>query len=114
MFFIVIALVVVWLTAYQKVEVFNKDDLSAVACGWPLKFIVSDQSWRDPPFPWDSSCFSNEWGNSIAFRWPLFIADAIVFYIFIIFLWRAYVIIKKKVRRAMLAAKKEKQSKTSK
>ena len=96
--FITVAFIAVWITVSQKVEVFNKDDLRTLSCGWPLKFMVNDQSWRDPPFPWKISCFAGEWGDPIEFRWPQFITDVLVFYALIVFLWSAYVALNNKMQ----------------
>lgn len=99
-FFITLAFVTVCvITASQKVEVFNKDDLRTLSCGWPLKFIVSDLGYRDPPFPWKIRCLSGEWGDIPTFHWSQFIIDILVFYALIVFLWSAYVAINNKMQR---------------
>lgn len=101
MLFVVVALIAVWITANQKVEVSNKDNLRTLSCGWPLKFIVNDQSWRDPPFPWKISCLTGEWDYAAKklFRWPQFIIDILVFYALIVFFRGAYVILSNKMQR---------------
>lgn len=99
--FVALAFVAVWITANQKVEVFNKEDMSALSCGWPITFIVNDQSYRDPPFPWKLSCLGGEWSYSVkqSFSLPQFIIDILVFYALIVFLWSAYVAINNKMQR---------------
>jgi hypothetical protein len=88
--FLALAFVVVWvIAANQKVEVFNKNDLRNLSCGWPLTFAVNDQSNRDPPFPWNIYCLSGEFGDTIEIHWPQFIIDALIFYALIVFLWSA-------------------------
>ena len=99
-FFLVIAFVAVWVVvANQKVEVFNKDDLRALSCGWPLEFVVNDQSRLDPPFPWKISCLGSPLDNPFKFYWPQFIIDVLIFYALIVFLWNAYIVINNKMRR---------------
>ena len=96
-FFVFLALVAVWIMAYHKVEVFNKEDLSAVSCGWPLKFMVNDLSYRDPPFPWKISCLAGEWGDPTKeFNWQYFILDAAFFYLLILALYHGKDLILKK------------------
>ena len=99
--FLVLACIMTLSTAFRDVEVFSKADLSAVSCGWPLQFIVQDQSRYDPPYPWTVRCglpFSLE--DPIRFfHWPQFIIDVLAFYAFIVFLWSAYVAINNKIQR---------------
>jgi hypothetical protein len=100
--FIALAFIAVWIiVANQKVEVFNKEDLRTLSCGWPFKFAVSDLSYRDPPFPWKMSCLSGEWGDPIEIHWPQFITDILVFYALIVFLWstHAYVVLSNKKKQ---------------
>src|SRR3989338_9625698 len=97
--FLVIAFVVVWIIIVnQKIEVFNKDDLRVLSCGWPLKFIVNDQSRIDPPFPWKISCLGSPLDDPFKFYWPQLIIDVLIFYAFIIFLWSAYVALNNKLQ----------------
>lgn len=95
--FLALACTATLLTGFRDVKVFSKTDLSEVSCGWPLQFIVQDQSRKDPPYPWTVRCglpFSLE--DPIRFfYWPQFIIDILAFYAFIIFLW--YGMIKKRV-----------------
>lgn len=97
--FVALAFAAVWITAYQKTEVFNKDDLHTLSCGWPLSFIASNQSWRDPPFPRDILCFAGEWGDPIEFYWLQFIIDVLMFYAIIVFLWIVCVALGNKMQR---------------
>lgn len=100
-FFVVLAFVAVWIAANQKVEIFNKEDLSALSCGWPLTFIINDLSYRDPPFPWKMSCLGGEWSYAVkkSFSLQPFIIDVLVFYALIVFLWGVYVVVKNKMQR---------------
>lgn len=97
--FVFLAFVAVWIMAYQKVEVFNKEDLSAVSCGWPFKFMVNDLSYRDPPFPWKITCLTGEWGNPTKeFNWQYFIIDTAFFYLILLAIYYGKnLIIKKEV-----------------
>lgn len=98
--FVALALVAVWIiAANQKVEVFNKEDMSALSCGWPLTFMVNDLSYRDPPFPWKMSCLDGEYGDYGSFSLLPFIINVIVFYALIVFLWSVYVTISNKMQR---------------
>lgn len=99
--FFALACIVTLATAFRGVKVSNKADLGAVSCGWPLQFVVQDQSRKDPPYPWTVRC-----GLPVSledpirfFHWPQFIIDALVFYALIVFLWGAYVVVNNKMQR---------------
>ena len=81
LFLIALAVVIAFTTAYGKVEVNNKEDLSTISCGWPLKFVVSDQSWRDPPYPWMALCMGGDWDDPRTILWPQLAVNVGVFYL---------------------------------
>lgn len=98
--FLALACIVTLSTAFRDVEVSNKADLGAVSCGWPLQFVVQDQSRIDPPYPWTVRCglpFSLEYPIRF-FYWSQFIIDVMAFYSIIVFLWSAYIVMKNKMR----------------
>lgn len=95
--FLAIACIVTLSTAFRDVEVFNKNDLRTLSCGWPLKFTANDLSYRDPPFPWKISCFSGEWGDLIEFYWPQFIINVTAFYAFVFFFWSIYIAMRNRI-----------------
>lgn len=100
MLFIVVALAAVLITANQKVEVFNNDDLRTLSCGWPFKFVVNNQSHLDPPFPWKIPCLDGEWDYATRkfFHWSQFIIDILVFYVLIVFFRGTYIILSNKMQ----------------
>ena len=78
---LVLASIVTLSTAYtSKIEVSNKEELRSLSCGWPMQFITTNQSWRDPPYPWKVHCTGSQWGDPVEFSWLKFIGDAIFFY----------------------------------
>lgn len=95
--FLVLACIAVYLTTWKLIEIRVHSDLNALTCGWPLKFIMNDQSWRDPPLPWKMGCLSSIWGDPIKFYWQEFIIDITLFYAFITLLWSVGSVVKKKV-----------------
>lgn len=94
-FLAIAILIVLVITVFQKIEVFEHSDLNAVSCGWPMKFVVQDESWRDPPFPWKVPCgFYGE--DTTAFHVPQFILDVGFFYVLLVLIWEGCGIVKKK------------------
>lgn len=71
-------------TTFGGVEVFKKSDLYAISCGWPSSFIVQDQGWRDPPYPWKVPCFASPLESPIKFYWERFVFDVAFFYLLIL------------------------------
>jgi hypothetical protein len=83
-------ILVIGIPVFEKIEVYQHSDLNAVSCGWPMKFIVQDQSWRDPPFPWKVPCgFVGE--HTTSFNVLVFLIDGAFFYALLIILWGSYV-----------------------
>ena len=71
-------------TTFSIVEVFKKSDLYSISCGWPLSFIVQDQGWRDPPYPWRVPCTIISLESPTEFYWERFIFDVAFFYLLIL------------------------------
>ncbi len=73
-FLLVLAFLVTLATTYPKVEVTNRSDLENLSCGWPLKFVVHDDSLYDPPMPWKVPCgfLRGPYGQGTTkkFNWP--------------------------------------------
>ncbi len=88
------------LTMFQKVEVTKHSDLNAISCGWPLKFVVHDDSLLDPPMPWEAPCgFLRGYygqGSTKAFYWQYFIFDTAFFYLVLLVLLRGRNLIREK------------------
>lgn len=79
---LIVAIVSVWLTVtFQHVTVYDKEDLRAISCGWPMPFITSNQEWRDPPYPYRIGCLSGEWGDLAVMQWRSFVLNLITFYL---------------------------------
>jgi len=74
-------------TVYLQMEVQTQEELSHISCGWPIPFLVSDQSWRDPPLPWDVSCADAGWDDARMFSWSAFIVDMAFFFVVMVGLW---------------------------
>jgi hypothetical protein len=91
-----IAILLTFATTYRRVEVRSKADLSALSCGWPFAFVVSDQSWRDPPYPWKASCLEAGWDDKFTFLWPKFAANVAFFYLFGMALLSGYSALRKR------------------
>jgi len=94
----VFAIFITTLTTFGGVEVFKKSDLYAVSCGWPSSFIVQDQGWRDPPYPWTVPCFASPLESSTKFYWERFIFDVAFFYLLTLALFHGSSLIAKKYR----------------
>ena len=89
--FIIFAVIAVGIIAIQTpVNIQNKSDLYTVECGWPLTFIIDDQSWRDPPYPWTTTCRNNEWGSIPEVLWSSFFINVTIFYLFFMYLLNLY------------------------
>lgn len=87
---LIVAIVVVFgIAHYTKIEVNSKEDLRTLSCGWPLEFVLNNQDWRDPPYPWKIKCLAGEWGDPIKISWHSFFINVFVFYFGFAFLWEA-------------------------
>ncbi|MDP3057161.1 MAG: hypothetical protein Q8N37_01390 [bacterium] len=100
-FFIALSFIVALVSTYPKVEVTKHSDLKNLSCGWPLKFVVHDDSLLDPPMPWKVSCGFLRGpygqGSTKEFNWQYFILDAAFFYLLILALYHGKdLVIKKK------------------
>ena len=97
--FFVFAIFLAASTMFKSVEVFSHSDLNAISCGWPLNFIVQDQGWRDPPYPWKVPCLASPLESSTKFNWQYFILDTVFFYLILLAIYYGKnLIIKKKQR----------------
>jgi hypothetical protein len=96
---LVLAIFLIMATTFGGVKVFKKSDLYAVSCGWPLHFIVQDQGWRDPPYPYRVPCPACPLENPTKFYWERFIFDIVFFYLLIQALLYSGNTIAKKIRR---------------
>ena len=96
LFLLALAMFITFTTAYRRVEVSSKEDLRELTCGWPLPFAVSDQSWRDPPYPWKASCMDGEWGDPIALLLPQFVINVAAFYVLGVALHSGYRAVRKR------------------
>lgn len=74
-------------TTFGGIEVFKKSDLNATSCGWPLSFIMQNQSWRDPPYPYRVPCFASPLENPTEFYWKYFAFDVAFFYLLVLILY---------------------------
>lgn len=86
-FFILISFFVVIVSTYPKVEIAKHSELENLSCGWPLKFVVHDDSLYDPPMPWKATCgFLRAYDQGITkeFYWQYFIFDAVFYYLLIL------------------------------
>jgi len=83
-FTLVFAVFLTIATTFGGVKVFEKSDLYAVSCGWPSGFIVQDQSWRDPPYPWRAPCTVISLESPTKFYWERFVFDIAFFYLLIL------------------------------
>ncbi len=77
----------------QNVTVFNKEELRMISCGSPLEFIIDDQSWRDPPYPWTTSCGVGEFGDPVVIDWLALLGNVIIYYILLNLLFNGFVTI---------------------
>lgn len=50
----IMAMASVWLSILVPVTVATKADLEAVELGWPLPYIIQNQSRLDPAFPFET------------------------------------------------------------
>ena len=66
--------------ATTKIEIQEHSDLKTLSCGWPLKFIMNDQSQLNPPLPWKIACLGGQWGDPMGIYWPQLFIDIAFFY----------------------------------
>ena len=79
----------VMLLTHGRVE--SDADLLTVELGWPLNFIVQDQSRYDPPFPWDTGW---AWESpthfdllNLAINWLVFLLLVYLVHLLILKFW---------------------------
>lgn len=99
-FFLAFSFLAVLVTTYPKVEVTKHSDLENLSCGWPLKFVVHNDSLLDPPLPWKVSCgFLRgrfDQGSTKEIYWQYFILDTAFFYLLILAMYHGKNLIVKK------------------
>lgn len=87
-FFILLSFLATIVSTYPKVEITKHSDLEHLSCGWPLKFIVNDDSLYDPPMPWKATCGFLRGpygqGSTKEFNWQYFIIDTAFFYVILL------------------------------
>jgi len=67
--------------------VHNYDELKEVSFGFPIPFVIQDQSHYDPPFPYDMS-FSSPWETSTTIDLGAFILSIFIVNFVGVFLFR--------------------------
>lgn len=98
---LIASVIIVYIVAItQNVTVFNEEGLRMVTCGLPLEFITDDQSWRNPPYPWTTSCLKGEIGNPTIINWSALLGNIIIYYILLNLLFRGFVMIKNKTKHS--------------
>lgn len=96
---LIASVVVVYVVAVtQDTIVFNKEDLKSISCGLPFQFATSDQSWRNPPYPWTVSCGGGEFGDSVVIDWPAFLGNVIIYYLLLNLLFKGFRTMKNKAK----------------
>lgn len=84
-FFVILSFFATLASTYPKVEVTQQSDMKTLSCGWPLKFVIHDDSSYDPPMPWKAYCgflrTPYEQGATKEFNWQYFILDTAFFYL---------------------------------
>lgn len=97
---IIFSFLVALSTTYTKVEVTKHSDLENLSCGWPIKFVVHDDSLLDPPMPWKAPCgfLRGHYGQGSTkeFNWQYFILDAAFFYLILSAVFYGWNFIRKK------------------
>ena len=79
---LILSILFVLVSVFLPITVYNRTDLVQVHLGWPLAFIVQEQSSYAPPFPWQTRLYS-VWENPTQILWLRFFLNiAIVFGVF--------------------------------
>lgn len=77
---LIIGTVLLVVSLFVPVKVTDQSAAGAVKLGWPLHYIIQDQSSLDPPYPTRSSFLSiNEYPTEIS--WSYLVADFVFFVI---------------------------------
>lgn len=100
-FFVILSFLATLISTYPKVEVTQPPELKTLSCGWPLKFVVHDDSLLDSSIlPWKYDCgFLRgrfDQGSTKEFNWQYFIIDIAFFYLLILALYHGKDMIIKK------------------
>src|SRR5687767_10154256 len=57
---------------------YSKQDQLKVECGLPTPFVLQDQSYQDPPFPWEKSCVSSFMDTPTKILWFYLFLDLVL------------------------------------
>lgn len=77
---IITILILYFSTTLPKTVINNKSELLEVRCGWPLHYMIQDQSWRDPSYPWQTSCGFYALEEPTHILWIPFFANVTIIY----------------------------------
>ncbi len=83
-------LVVLSIAHQTTIEVSSKEELRTLSCGWPLEFILNNQDWRDPPYPYSIRCFASQLGDPVKISWQPFFLNILIFYFSAIIIFEMY------------------------
>jgi len=75
----VAALITLVAVFFEHVTVKRQEDLGRVTFGFPLDWLVQDQSTRSPPFPWEASVAS-PWEHPTHVAFVPLVADLLFAY----------------------------------
>jgi len=75
---LVLAIVLVLGSVHLPQTAYSKVDLFQVKCGLPLRYLIQDMSWRDPPYPWRMSCGFYALDDVSYILWPKFWLDVFI------------------------------------
>ena len=76
---VVAILVTFFTTFFTDIEVASKSELQAIPCGWPLPFVIRDDSRLAPPFPYLIECGPMSLESPTMFKPEAFIIDVALF-----------------------------------
>jgi hypothetical protein len=72
----ILSLILVLTSVYLPVPVYSQTELAQVNLGLPLPFLIQNQEYYPPSFPWQTSIRS-VWENPIQVLWPQFFLNIV-------------------------------------
>lgn len=81
LFLFFITTIVIIFSTIAPTKTINNRDEQMVECGWPLPFMIVDESRWDPPYPWQYHCGFYNLEAPTQFLWPRFVYNFVVIFL---------------------------------
>lgn len=73
---------------WTKDIAYDTETIAHLEFGWPIQFVIQDQRYFNPPFPYPMRADFGGTSNGTVFIWENFISSTIINFIFAAVVWR--------------------------